>query len=49
MVLSKGYHLNNIQWVHKDINFMKGNLNNEYFIELCKKVAQESGGGCEVK
>lgn len=36
---SKGYEEGNIQWVHKDINFMKRTYSQEYFIELCKRVA----------
>ena len=36
---SKGYISGNIQWVHKDINAIKMDLNTNYFIELCKKVA----------
>ena len=31
---SKGYTLDNIQWVHKDVNFMKYTLSQERFIEL---------------
>ena len=34
-----GYELNNIQWVHKDINMMKQAYTNNYFIEHCKLVA----------
>jgi hypothetical protein len=37
---SKGYEEGNIQWVHKDLNFMKRNYSQEYFIEVCKKVAE---------
>ena len=37
---SKGYIPGNIQWVHKHINLMKSNYNQEYFIELCKAVAK---------
>lgn len=37
---SKGYIIGNIQWVHKDINFIKQNLSEKYFIELCKKVSE---------
>lgn len=37
---SKGYVLGNIQWVHKHINFMKRTYSQEYFIDMCKKVAQ---------
>lgn len=36
---SKGYIVGNIQWVHKDINWMKNTFSQEYFIELCKLVA----------
>lgn len=32
----KDYDINNIQWTHKTINKMKWDLNNEYFIDLCK-------------
>lgn len=35
---SKGYTLDNVQWVHKDINFMKQNFNEEYFKYLCNLV-----------
>ena len=37
---TKGYVKGNVQWVHKDINFMKSTYTQEYFIELCKKVVQ---------
>lgn len=37
---SKGYVLGNVQWVHKDINYMKRHLTQEYFIDLCTKVAK---------
>ena len=33
-----GYIKNNIQWVHKDINKMKQNFPEDYFLELIKKV-----------
>ncbi|MCZ2224271.1 MAG: hypothetical protein LC122_11665 [Chitinophagales bacterium] len=33
------YAIDNIQWVHKDINFIKQNFNQKYFIELCKKIS----------
>lgn len=36
---SLGYTLNNIQLVYRPINFMKQNLPNSMFIELCTKVA----------
>ena len=39
---SKGYTVDNIQWVHKDLNRMKWNLSTDYFIELCKLVANHN-------
>jgi len=38
----KGYVKSNIQWIHKDINQMKMDLNQDYFIRLCKKVAENN-------
>jgi hypothetical protein len=35
---SKGYISGNIQWVHKDINIMKGNLDEKYFLFLVQKI-----------
>jgi len=37
---SKGYTLDNIQWVHTDINIMKNNYSDEYFIEICKEITK---------
>ena len=34
-----GYIKDNVQWVHKDINVMKMDLDESKFIELCKNVA----------
>lgn len=39
---SKGYEEGNIQWVHKHVNFMKRTYSQEYFIEMCKKIAQHN-------
>jgi hypothetical protein len=36
---SKGYIKNNIQWVHKDINRLKSNFNENDFKKLCYLVA----------
>ena len=33
------YKLENIQWIHKDINFMKHDFDQKYFINICKLVA----------
>lgn len=40
---SQGYTVENIQWVHKDINKIKLNLDLDYFIELCTRVAEHQG------
>lgn len=40
---SIGYVEGNVQWVHKDINMMKGLLPNDYFKEMCCRVAEQNG------
>lgn len=35
----KGYTLDNVQWVHKDVNKMKNVYSQKYFIDMCKKIA----------
>ena len=35
---SKGYIEGNVQWVHKDINYMKQEYSQDHFIALCEKV-----------
>lgn len=37
---NKGYVKDNIQWVIKDVNKMKNDLNQDYFIHMCKLIAQ---------
>lgn len=37
-----GYTISNIQWVHKDINFMKRIYSVEYFVRMCKLVVERS-------
>lgn len=39
---SRGYEIDNIQWVHKHINFMKRTYSQKYFIEMCKKIADNN-------
>jgi len=39
---SKGYTKDNVQWLHKDINKIKFDLNQNYFIELCQLVTNNS-------
>lgn len=35
----RGYTADNIQWVHKDLNKLKSNWPEDYFLEMCKAVA----------
>lgn len=35
---SKGYTIDNVQWLHKVVNFMKQQFNEKEFIEWCGKV-----------
>ncbi len=35
---NKGYEVDNVQWVHKDINRMKSDFDNQYFIHTCKLI-----------
>lgn len=36
---SLGYTPGNVQWVHRDVNRMKSDFDQDYFIEMCKKIA----------
>jgi hypothetical protein len=38
----KSYQEGNVQWVHKDVNFMKQTLSEERFLELCEKITKEN-------
>ena len=38
---SNGYIIGNVQWVHKDINWMKNDFDQEKFIEYCLLVAKK--------
>jgi hypothetical protein len=38
---SSGYTVNNIQWVHKMVNGLKGFLSNDEFIFWCQKVVSK--------
>lgn len=37
---TKAYTVDNIQWVHKDINIMKGAMKEENFLYYCKKITK---------
>lgn len=39
-----GYEPGNVQFVHKHVNFMKRTYDQEYFIDMCRKVAEHSNG-----
>ncbi|SRR3990167_5686441 len=38
---SQGYVLNNVMWIHKDINIIKGALNQNYFLKLCIQISEQ--------
>jgi hypothetical protein len=38
---TKGYVVGNVQWIHKDVNFMKHCFDQTYFIEMCCKIASK--------
>lgn len=40
---NKGYIRGNVQWVHKDINIIKGVYPEDYFIKLCNMVYKNKG------
>jgi peroxiredoxin len=35
-----GYTKGNVQWVHKDINYMKGRFSEDRFIQICRIVSE---------
>lgn len=37
---NKGYTIDNVQWVHKDVNNMKWNMDNSKFIHWCKTITE---------
>ena len=39
---TEGYIKGNVQWVHKDINYMKSNFEQPYFIDVCKMIAKKN-------
>ena len=36
----KGYTLDNIHWIHKDVNIMKRDFPEDYFLSLCKDITE---------
>lgn len=41
---SKGYVEGNVQWVHKDVNFMKYCFSQKYFLDMCEKILEHTRG-----
>ncbi len=40
---SKGvYELGNVRWLHKNVNVMRWNMTDEYFLEICKKIVKHT-------
>lgn len=39
----RGYVAGNIQWIHRDINRMKLDYPQDYYIKMCRLVAQTGG------
>ncbi len=39
-----GYKSGNLQWVHKDVNRMKGKLSDKRFVEFCREVVKHNEG-----
>ena len=39
---TKNYDIENVQWVHKDINIMKNIYEQQYFIQICTLIAERS-------
>ena len=40
---SRGYTLDNVQWIHKDVNWMKNRFSEDRFLEVCKAVVKHAG------
>jgi hypothetical protein len=37
-----GYTEDNVQWVHKHVNYMKGIFEQDYFVEICQRISSLS-------
>lgn len=37
---SRGYTIDNVQWLHKDVNMMKNSHDQEYFVGICRSIAE---------
>jgi len=43
---SKGYIQGNVQWVHKHVNTMKWDFDQDYFFELCRLISERREAKC---
>lgn len=41
---SKGYIKDNVQWIHKHVNYMKWQFDQDYFIQMCKNIIKTQEG-----
>jgi len=41
---SKGYTIDNVQWVHKIVNLMKQDSSDEEFVKMCRIVSNHNIG-----
>lgn len=39
---SLGYVIGNVQWVHKDVNWMKGSFDQQHFINMCRLIGEHN-------
>jgi hypothetical protein len=39
-----GYIEGNVQWIHRDVNKLKKNFSDEYFLQICQAVADKIDG-----
>ena len=40
---NKGYVEGNVQWVHVDVNYMKLDYDQDYYINICRLIAKRMG------
>lgn len=43
LAIGGGNDLDNLQWVHRDVNTAKGSMTHEAFVEMCRRVAAWQG------
>ncbi len=44
---NKGYTLDNVQWIHKDVNFMKQEYPQDYFLAFCRAITLTHPGSVD--